>query len=37
LFGGLGIWVAKTFLWIALIVLIVGLVAGFVGRGRMRA
>jgi hypothetical protein len=34
LFGGLGLFVAKVFLWALLIVLIVSLVAGVVGRGR---
>ena len=34
LFGGLGVFVAKTFLWVLLLVLIVGAIAGALGRGR---
>lgn len=34
LFGGLGIFVARVFLWVLLIVLIVGLISGYAGRGR---
>jgi hypothetical protein len=36
LFGGLGLYVAKAFLWALLIVLLVGLVASFAGRSRWR-
>jgi hypothetical protein len=34
LFGGLGVFVARVFLWGLLIVLIVGLIAGALGRDR---
>jgi hypothetical protein len=34
LFGGLGVFIAKTFLWVLLLVILVGLIASFFGRGR---
>jgi hypothetical protein len=37
LFGGLGIFVAKVFLIGLLLALLVGVVAGFAGRGRSHA
>jgi hypothetical protein len=35
LFGGLGVFVAKTFLWALLLVLIIAAVVGLVGGGRL--
>ncbi len=34
LFGGLGVAVAKTFLFVALVVLLAGVLLGALGRGR---
>ncbi len=34
LFGGLGLFIAKTFLWLLLIVLLVGALVGAAGRRR---
>jgi hypothetical protein len=34
LFGGLGVFVAKTFLWLLLVVLLVAAIASVAGRGR---
>ena len=35
LFGGLGLFVAKVFLWALLAVLVIGLIVGVAGGGRL--